>query len=173
MGTEPGAAKRGYRLETRFLEHRPSPVGGLISESARLPARDGIGLHETPSLVSYGFESGFQRGTGYAASAILLENSKAGDAPEFLRAVFEDQRSVLATVVDTRKLLFRTILAPPDWLSLGIDKDSMRASPLDEFSLLSAVPQPSRRPGRQPLVLRQSARPVKVHTPTKVPAILL
>src|SRR6516225_1333790 len=72
VGTVPGAAKRGYGLETLLLEHRHSSVGGLISESPGFPASDGIGLHEATSFLSYGFQSSLQRSRRYPAFAILL-----------------------------------------------------------------------------------------------------
>ena len=173
VGTESGAAKRCYGLEARFLEHGRRSVCGLISESASLPAVNWVGFDETSSFLLYGFESGFQCGTRYTASAVLFKNSKAGDAPKFLCAAFTGEPSIFATIVDPRQFLSGAVLAPSDWLSVGVDKDSVGASSLEEFSLFSAVSHASLHSRTQPLVLGQSARPVKVHAPTKVPAIVL
>ena len=169
VGTEPRAAKRGYGLEPLLREHGCSAMFGLISESARFPASDGIGLHEAPSLVSCGFQSGFQQRARYPAFAILPVNNEASYSPKF-RATFGSKPSILATVVDPRKLFSGAVLAPSDGLPVRVDKDSMRASPLEEFSLFAAVPDTSFSPGIQPLVLGQPVRPVKMHAPTKVPA---
>ncbi len=173
MGTEPGAAKRGYGLEPLLRKHGSSAVRGLISEGVRFPSSDRLGFHEAPSFVSYGFQSGFQSSARHPALAMLLKNSKASDSPESLCGAFGNKPSILAAVVDTRKLLSGTVLAPSDWLSLRVDEYSMRASAVDEFSLSPAVPHASLRPGRQPLVLGQPPRPVKMHTPARVPPVLL
>src|SRR5260370_36445843 len=87
VGTEPRAAKSGCGLEPLLLEHARSAVCGLISESVRFPPSDGIGLHEAPSLASYGFQSGFQRRARYPAFAILPVNNEASYSPKF-RAAF-------------------------------------------------------------------------------------
>ncbi len=173
VGTEPRAAKWGYRVEPGLLEHPRSAVCGLIAESPSFPASNGIRLHEAPSFLSYGSQSGFQRSGRYTAFAVLLKNSKARDSPESICAAFGGKPSILATVVDPRKLFSGAVLTPSHRLSFRVDKDSMPAFPLDEFSLFPAVPHASLSPGIQPLVLGQPARPVKMHAPTKVPAILL
>lgn len=72
VGTVPGLAKRGYGFEPLLREHRRSSVGGLISESVRFPTSDGIGLHQAPSFLFYGFQSGLQRSGRHPAFAILF-----------------------------------------------------------------------------------------------------
>src|SRR5260370_3757467 len=74
---------------------------------------------------------------------MLLINNKPSYSPKSLCAAFGGKPSLFATVVDTRKALLGAVLVLPYWLSFRVDKDPMRASPLDEFSLLSVVPHTS------------------------------
>ena len=172
VGAETRAAKGGNDLESLLLEHRCGAVRRFISEGVRFPARDGIGFDETPTLLFYGFESGFQGSAGYAACAVLLKHSEASDPPKFCGG-FRSEASIFAAVVDAGKLLPGAVLAPADRLSLRVNEDAMGKTAVDEFLLFAAVPYPSLCSGAQPLALGQAARAVKVHAPTKVPAVLL
>jgi hypothetical protein len=96
---------RGYKLEACLLEHGCGAVGGLVSEGASLPAIDWVGFDQAAAFFPDGLESGFERGGGDAALTIVLENGKAGDSPELLCAGRGSQASILAAVVDARKLL--------------------------------------------------------------------
>jgi hypothetical protein len=173
VGTEPGAPKRGHDPESFLLEHRHSAVCGLISEGVRFPASDGIGLNQAATLFSDGFQSGFQRSACSTASAIFLIDNKARYSPKSLFNALGGKPSILAAVVDTRKLFGGAVLAPSYWYSFRLDEYPMRGFPLDECSLFSTVPHASLGPGVQSLVFGQGARSVKVHAPTEVPPILL
>ncbi len=172
-GAEPSAAKRGYELESLLLEHRCGAVCGLVSEGAGFPASDWVGFDQAAALFSYGFESGFQCSARYALFAIFLENNKTSDSPKLVCAGFGGVRAILAAVVDARKLVLGPVLAPAYRFTVGIDKDSVGASAVEEFLLFPAIPNSSLGAGMQPFVLGECTRSMKMHALAGVPAVSL
>lgn len=88
-------------------------MDGLVAEGAGFPAGDGIGLDKAAALSPYRFESGFGRGASYAPLAILLENNKTRDAPQFGCAEFGGVRAMVVAGVDARWLLPRAYWHQP------------------------------------------------------------
>ncbi len=131
--------------------------------------RERICFDYPAALLSYGFQSCFQGDARNAESAVPLIDDKAGYSPKSPCAAFGSKSPIVATPVDTRKLLFGAVLAPSHRFSFRVHQNPMGTSARDEFFLFPPVPHSLLNPSTEPLV-PDHARPVKMHTPTKVPA---
>ena len=75
--------------------------------------------------------------------------------------------------VDPGQLFTRPVLAPTHRLALRVNQNSVCEPVLDKFLLLASVPHASLRARAPPLALGQRAWSLKMHAPTKIPAISL
>lgn len=105
-----------------------------------MPARSGHQWLRTQaaSLVSCGFESGFQRRARHSSSAIRLQHGKASDSPKSLRPC-GGKASILARMINTRKLFPGAVLAPSHGLSVGVHEDTVSTSLLNQFTFFPAI----------------------------------
>ena len=120
-------AKRGHNLKPFLPEHRhrAKPVR---RESL---AGSWIGLDQSSSLFPYGVERSIQAGACDSTVAMPSVNLETGDPPEPLASAIERELLVCSSGVDAWQLFSGAILTPPYWLSMGVDQDAVRASPLD------------------------------------------
>jgi len=157
-----------------FIPKGRSIPASLYARPAEfLPRNDGICFHHTPALFSYRFEGCSQGRACHAMPSILLVRHKAGNPPKPSGCAFKLQRPVTATAVDSGQLYLQPVLAPAHRLAIRVDQDPVCLSLLNELFLFPAVARSSLQPGRPPLVLRQSAWPLKMHAPAKIPPISL
>jgi hypothetical protein len=168
-----GTSKRCHALESRFFEHRYRSMSRHIPERLPFPIGDGITLRDPATLSFYGFENSCQCNACDAAPPIFSVHHKTSDAPEFSGFYFWVRHTMRTQIVDARQLLSQPALTPTHRLAVRVNQDSVRAALGDEFFLLSAIPSGSQFPCRQPLILGQRTRTVKMHAKAMVPPISL
>ncbi len=156
----------GYNLESLLPEHRDGSPVFCISP----PPINGIGLDVTPSLLPYRIQGRLQRSTRYPALAIPPVNDKASYSPQSVHVALSGKPSITSVVINTRKLLLGTVLAPSNRLSFRVDEYPMRASVLHELSPLSAVSRGPLDTRLESLALRQGARSVIIRAPALISA---